>query len=86
MRERDYIVTFCVGTQRYSDQEFKKVIDRYVEKEIDLNITPEPNRAGKCTNFTFSITMKQRRVLNNFIKELSDFDGVSNINNIKPLA
>jgi hypothetical protein len=30
--------------------------------------------------------MKQRRVLNNFIKELSDFDGVSNINIIKPLA
>ncbi len=86
MRERDYIVTFCVGTQRYSDQKFKEVIDRYVEKEIDLNITPEPNRAGKCANFTFSITMKQRRILNNFIKELSNFDGVSNINIIKPLA
>ena len=85
LRQRDYVVTFCVGTQHYTNKKFKQVMERYVNADMNLNIVPIPNQEGKCVNFNFSIAMKQRGVLNNFVKELSNFDGVSNINITTPL-
>ena len=86
LRQRDYIVTFCVGKKYYSDKSFKQVIERYVNPDMNLNIHPISDSKGKCVNFNFSIAMKQKEILNNFVKELSGFDGVSNINITKPIS
>jgi uncharacterized membrane protein YhiD involved in acid resistance len=86
LRQRNYVLTFCVGNKHYSDKQFKQVIERYVNDDMDLNINPISNREGKCVNFNFSIAMRQRGILNNFVKELSSFDGVSNINITKPIS
>ena len=84
LRQRDYIVTFWVGKKHYADKQFKQVIERYVNPDTNLNINPIPNQKGQYVNF--SIVMKQKGLLNNFIKELSNVDGVSNINITKPIG
>lgn len=86
LRQRDYIVTFCVGKKYYSDKSFKQVMERYINSDMNLNINPIADQEGKCVHFNFSIAIKQKGLLNNFVKELSSFDGVSNINITKPVS
>ena len=86
LRQRDYVVTFCVGKKHYADKQFKQVIKRYVNPDTNLNINPIPDPDQKGQYVNFSIVMKQKGLLNNFIKELSNFDGVSNINITKPIG
>lgn len=86
LRQRDYIVTFCVGKKYYSDKSFKQVIERYVNSDMKLNINPISDLKGKSGNFNFSVAMQQKDMLNKFVKELSHFDGVYNINITKPIS
>jgi len=85
LRQRNYIVTFRVGKTYYSDKSFKQVIERYVNSDMKLDINPIPDLKGKCVNFNFSIAMRKKDIFNQFVKELSDFDGVYNINITKPI-
>ncbi len=78
LRKKDYILTFRVSTKHYADAKFKEVIERYVHPDMQLNISPTND--GKLVAFTFSISMNKRRILNNFVKELAELEGVSRIN------
>ena len=84
LRKRDYVLTFRVSTKHYADEKFKEVIERYVHPDMQLNIAPTND--GKLVAFTFSISMNKKRILNNFVKELSELKGVTKINISAPKA
>ena len=84
LRKTDYVLTFRVSTKHYADAKFKEVIERYVHPDMKLNIAPTND--GRLVAFTFSISMNKKRVLNNFVKELSELKGVTKINISSPRA
>jgi len=77
IRKFDYILTFDFDTQSKSQEIYKSLFDKYLKNSNILNIKSVDS--GQILQLSFSIKFIDEKELNNFVADLKNLEGLSNV-------
>lgn len=78
LRKLDYILNFQLDAQNHSNDIFKEVMNKYLKKQVLLNV--DAKSRGEQMHFTFNISLNNQDTLDEFVKQMQQVEGVSQIN------
>ncbi len=78
LRKLAYILNFKMDAKHHSNNVFDGVMGTYLKKQVLLNV--EAKSRGTVLAFTFNISLKDSENLNEFIKKMTDLEGLTDVN------
>ncbi len=77
LRKLEYVLNFKMDAIHHSNDVFKGIMSEYLKKQMLLNVTAKEK--GKFLIFTFNISLKDPDDLDDFIKVMTDLNGVTEV-------
>jgi uncharacterized membrane protein YhiD involved in acid resistance len=77
LRKLEYILNFKVDAKKHSNEIFKLVMQKYFKNQALLNVDAKDK--GHYLVFTFNVNLFDDNKLNDFIMEINNIEGVSDV-------
>jgi len=78
IRKHDHILSFVLDTKKADNGAFNSTFEDFLDEKILLNV--HVIGRGDKLEFNYNVKIKKRRLVENFLKEMSQIDGVSDVN------
>lgn len=77
IRKHDHILSFVLNTKKTDNDAFSSIFDDFLAQKVLLNV--HAVEKGDKLEFNYNVKLKKRRLIDHFLKEMSQINGISDV-------